>query len=181
MKKAAKIPSPYKSLWDIPIKDLKGTEYPTFQDYFKTQNPPKPIPKFAMVINVASKCGLTRGHYTQLVELHNQFRNRGFEVLGFPCNQFLFQEPGSPEDIEKFACEIYKAEFPLFEKCKVNGEDAHEVFKFLKEKANLNRIEWNFGKFLVDQNGQLIKYVGSRTEPNTIKGELEELINAKTL
>eukprot|EP00347_Sterkiella_histriomuscorum_P015773 403355735 len=173
-KKAA--PSAYKSLWDIPVKTLNDKSYTSLRQFYETDTTEKQTPKLAIVVNVATKCGLTKGNYSQLVDLHKKYHSQGFDVLAFPCNQFLFQEPGSAEEIQKFACEIQRANFPMFEKVKVNGSDAHEVFQFLKEKAGITRIEWNFGKFLVDSEGQVIEYVGSRTEPQTIEPKIQEFL-----
>ena len=114
-----------------------------------------------MVINVATKWGLTDKTYTQMVRLHKEYRDSGFEILAFPCNQFMNQEPGTNEQIQKFATEKYGAEFPIFDKTDVNGENTCDVYKFLrshselydKDKGEAREIPWNFAKFLVDSNG----------------------------
>ncbi|XP_059593829.1 probable glutathione peroxidase 5 isoform X1 [Vitis vinifera] len=128
--------------------------------------------KVLLVVNVASKCGLTDSNYTQLTELYNKYKDRGFEILAFPCNQFLKQEPGSSEQAQEFACTRYKAEYPIFHKVRVNGPDAAPVYKFLKaHKSGFlgSRIKWNFTKFLVDKEGTVLARYGPTTAPLTIE------------
>ena len=121
--------------------------------------------KVLLIVNVASKCGFTP-QYEGLVELQRKYGGEGFAVLGFPCNQFGKQEPGSSTDIQQFCDSKYGVTFPMFEKINVNGADAHPLFKHLKnEKPGLlgESIKWNFTKFLVDRQGRVV----ARHAPNT--------------
>ena len=113
----------------------------------------------ALLVNVASKCGLTP-QYTALEQLHEQYADRGFTVVGVPCNQFGHQEPGSSEEIAEFCSATYGVTFPMTEKVDVNGEQRHEVYRTLaqapNEKGEAGDIAWNFEKFLVDGDGQVV-------------------------
>lgn len=132
--------------------------------------------KVLLIVNTASQCGNTP-QYAGLQELYAKYRERGFEVLAFPCNQFGHQEPGSDEDIKDF-CELnYGVEFPLFSKIEVNGEGAHPLYKFLKsEKGGLlgESIKWNFTKFLVDRQGNVIERYAPMTPPRRIASDIEK-------
>ncbi|PKU72927.1 putative glutathione peroxidase 4 [Dendrobium catenatum] len=139
--------------------------------------------KVLLVVNVASKCGLTDNNYTQLTELYNKYRNKGliflfnsilldFEILAFPCNQFMKQEPGTSQDAKEFACTRYKAEYPIFQKVRVNGPDTAPVYKFLKaNKGGFfgSRIKWNFTKFLIDRDGKVLHRYSPTTAPLSIE------------
>ncbi len=131
--------------------------------------------KVLLVVNTASQCGFTP-QYKGLQELHARYKDRGFEVLGFPCDQFGHQEPGNDEEIKSF-CEVnYGVEFPLFSKIEVNGENTHPVYKFLKsEKGGLlgDAIKWNFTKFLVDKEGNVVERYAPMTTPERIAGDIE--------
>jgi glutathione peroxidase len=132
--------------------------------------------KVLLVVNTASQCGFTP-QYQGLQDLYARFRADGFEVLGFPCDQFGHQEPGTDEAIQSFCQVNFGVEFPLFRKIDVNGENAHPLYKFLKERAPglLGRsIRWNFTKFLVSRDGQSIQ----RFAPNTVPAKLESKIQA---
>jgi glutathione peroxidase len=115
--------------------------------------------KALLMVNVASKCGLTP-QYTGLQELHDKYSARGFEVLGFPCNQFMGQEPGTPEEIREFCEANYHVTFPLFEKIDVNGAQRHAIYDDLTEKADADGeagdVKWNFEKFLVAPDGTVV-------------------------
>jgi glutathione peroxidase len=128
-----------------------------------------------LVVNVASKCGLTP-QYTGLQKLHEDNEGRGLSVLGFPCNQFAGQEPGSNEEIETFCATSYQVSFPLFSKVEVNGDDACALYRMLKTAApnddGTEDIPWNFTKFLVDGNGAVVKRYGPRTTPEDIAADL---------
>ena len=114
-----------------------------------------------MIVNVASKWGLTQRNYTQLVQIHNEFKDKGFEIIGFPCNQFGNQEPGSPEEIQKYAYGTFGVQFPLSEKVEVNGKNCNDIWKYLrlnsvlydKKKKKAKEIPWNWAKFLVSSEG----------------------------
>jgi len=132
-----------------------------------------------LVVNVASKWGLTALNYTQLSALYPKYKDQGFRVLAFPCNQFGGQEPGTEADIKEFVKQ-YNVTFDMFSKINVNGNNAHPLYKFLKEKQGgtiLDAIKWNFTKFLVDRKGVPVKRYGPKTAPNEIVGDIEELLN----
>lgn len=132
-----------------------------------------------LVVNVASQCGFTP-QYKGLQELYEKYRTRGFAILGFPCNQFGAQEPGDEAEIKEFCDLNYKVSFPLFEKIKVNGSEAHPFFEELKEGApgllGSNLIKWNFTKFLVDRKGQVVARFAPQTEPKDLEKEIEKLL-----
>ncbi|CAO3697072.1 hypothetical protein G6F70_000457 [Rhizopus microsporus] len=135
--------------------------------------------KVVLVVNVASKCGFTR-QYAGLEELYKKYHPRGFELIGAPCNQFNHQEPGSPEDIQKFCKLTYDVSFPLLEKLDVNGPNEAPLYKFLKESKSgifgMTRIKWNFEKFLIDRQGNVVKRYSSLTEPSFIAPDIEKLL-----
>lgn len=120
-----------------------------------------------LLVNVASKCGLTP-QYTALEKLHRQFRDKGFSVVGFPCNDFGKQEPGSPAEIREFCSANYDVSFPLMEKIHVLGPQQHALYAELtgKEAAFPGPMEWNFGKFLVRADGKVLKRFSPRTAPD---------------
>ena len=121
-----------------------------------------------MIVNTASKCGFTP-QYAGLEELYKRFRDKGFIVLGFPANDFLWQEPGSDEDIQQFCTMNYGVTFPMFSKISVKGNDIHPLYAWLTGKDSnpefSGSISWNFNKFLVGRNGAVINRFGSRTDP----------------
>lgn len=123
----------------------------------------------ALLVNVASKCGLTP-QYTGLEQLHERYAERGFTVVGLPCNQFLGQEPGSAEEIAEFCSATYGVTFPLTEKIEVNGEDRHEIYRTLVEtpndKGESGDISWNFEKFLIARDGTVIARFRPQVEPD---------------
>ena len=132
--------------------------------------------KVLLIVNVASRCGLTP-QYTGLEALQRKYTARGFEVLGFPCNQFGAQEPGSAEEIRDFCSTRYDVTFPMFAKVDVNGGDAHPLWRHLKEQKpgllGIEAIKWNFTKFLVDREGRVIKRSAPTDEPSTIERDIE--------
>jgi glutathione peroxidase len=132
--------------------------------------------KALLVVNVASKCGFTY-QYEGLERLHQRFADRGFAVLGFPCNQFLGQEPGSPEEIATFCRTTYGVDFPLFEKIEVNGEGRHPIYAELTEvpdaEGNAGDVGWNFEKFLLSPEGEVVARFRTGVEP-----EAPEVIEA---
>ena len=135
--------------------------------------------KTILIVNVASKCGLTP-QYEGLQKLYDDYKDRDFVVLGFPCNQFGGQEPGTNSEINNF-CEInYSVTFPIFSKIKVNGPDSHPLFKLLKnDKPGIFRtesIKWNFTKFLVNSSGKIIDRFSPRVEPKYIRSEIERIL-----
>jgi len=128
--------------------------------------------KALLVVNVASKCGLTP-QYTGLEQLQKDYAERGFSVIGFPCNQFGAQEPGSPEEIETFCSTTYGVTFPMMEKIDVNGDNRHPIYQDLTEVADADGksgdISWNFEKFLISPAGQIVGRYGPMTAPDDAK------------
>ncbi len=146
------------ALYDIPIAKLDGTP-----DMLGSERG-----KVALVVNVASKCGLTP-QYEGLERLQQRFGDQGFTVLGFPCNQFLEQEPGSPEEIATFCSTTYGVTFPLSEKIDVNGDERHDVYEELTPTADAEGhsgdIRWNFEKFLIGPDGEVLARFAPQVEP----------------
>ena len=135
--------------------------------------------KVLLIVNTASKCGFTP-QYTGLESLHQTYGERGFSVLAFPCNQFGGQEPGSEEEIQSFCDLNYQTSFPLFSKIEVNGAASHPLYAHLKEQApgvlGSKRIKWNFTKFLVNQEGEVVKRYAPSTKPEAIANDIEALL-----
>ncbi len=131
-----------------------------------------------LVVNTASECGFTP-QYQGLQELHTTYAGDGFAVLGFPCNQFGGQEPGDAEEIGAFCEKNYGVTFPLFEKVDVNGDQAHPLFRWLREETSGlmgSAIKWNFTKFLIGRDGTVLKRYGSTTTPQKIAGDIEKAL-----
>jgi glutathione peroxidase len=145
------------SIHDIPVNALEGT--PTTL----------PADRLLLFVNVASKCGLTP-QYTALEELQKTYADRGFSVIGVPCNQFYGQEPGSAEEIQSFCSTTYGVSFPLLEKCDVNGEDRHPLFDVLTaatdDDGTAGDVKWNFEKWLVAPSGEVVRRFRPRVEPD---------------
>ena len=157
------------NIYDIHIKDSSNKEVSMSKFEGKT----------LLIVTVASKCGLTP-QYKGLQSLYEEYKDRNFVVLGFPCNQFGGQEPGTNSEINNF-CEInYSVTFPIFSKIKVNGPDSHPLFKLLKnDKPGIFRtesIKWNFTKFLVNSSGKIIDRFSPRVEPKYIRSEIERIL-----
>jgi glutathione peroxidase len=125
--------------------------------------------KVLLVVNVASKCGLTP-QYEELEALHEKYEGKGLAVLGFPCNQFGKQEPGSDAEIAEFCSATYKVKFPMFSKIEVNGDNAAPLYKHLKAQktgpADAGEIKWNFEKFVIGKNGEVVARFAPRTQPD---------------
>ncbi|KAH9783745.1 glutathione peroxidase [Citrus sinensis] len=151
-----------KSIYDFTVKDIRGNDV-SLSGYRG---------KVLLVVNVASKCGLTQSNYKELNVLYEKYKNQEFEILAFPCNQFAGQEPGSNEEIQEVACTMFKAEFPIFDKIDVNGKNAAPIYKFLKsEKGGFlgDAIKWNFTKFLVNKEGKVVERYAPTTSPLKIE------------
>lgn len=125
-----------------------------------------------LIVNTASECGLTP-HYEGLQQLADTFGDRGLVVVGFPCNQFGAQEPGTAEEISEFCRTRYDVRFPMMAKVDVNGSDAHPVWEWLRAESGGDDIEWNFAKFLVDGQGALVKRWAPQTEPSALSDDIE--------
>lgn len=134
--------------------------------------------KVVLVVNVASKCGFTP-QYEGLQKLYDDYRDAGLEILGFPCNQFGGQEPGTEEGIVQGCMTIYSVTFPMFSKVNVNGKDAHPLFEYLKNALPGflgGRIKWNFTKFLIDRNGVPVKRFAPKDTPEAIEAHIRALL-----
>ena len=135
--------------------------------------------KTLLIVNVASKCGFTP-QYKDLQNLHEKYQDKGLEVLGFPCNQFGAQEPGTNEEVKSFCDVNYNVSFKMFNKIDVNGSDASPLFKFLKHESpgimGTEAIKWNFTKFLVNKDGQVIKRFSPKDGESEIESELQKIL-----
>ncbi|MET1133279.1 MAG: glutathione peroxidase [Aeromicrobium sp.] len=154
--------------WDFSATTIDGIEQ-QLDDYRG---------KVALVVNTASQCGFTP-QYGPLQDLYDTYAERGFVVLGFPCDQFGGQEPGAEDEIATFCESQFGVQFPMFAKVKVNGSDAHPLYQWLKsEKKGVlgGAIKWNFTKFLVDTEGTVVKRYGSSTSPQDIAQDIEALL-----
>ena len=157
------------NVYDFSVRDIHGKD----QKLERYKN------KVMLIVNVASKCGFTP-QYKGLEALYEKMHGRGLEVLGFPCNQFGAQEPGTEEEIESF-CELnYGVSFPMFAKIEVNGGDAAPLYKYLKKERpgvlGSEAIKWNFTKFLVDRKGKVIERYAPNIEPQAIAADIEKLL-----
>ena len=152
------------SVYDFTVKDKKGNDV-SLSEYKG---------KVLMIVNTATKCGLTP-QYDALEALYEKYHDQGFEILDFPCNQFLAQAPGSVEEIDSFCTLRFNTKFPRFGKIKVNGKEADPLYVYLKEQKP-GRIEWNFAKFLIDREGNVVERVSSKTKPETMTESIEKLL-----
>ncbi|PTY83605.1 glutathione peroxidase [Heyndrickxia sporothermodurans] len=136
--------------------------------------------KVLLIVNTASKCGFTK-QFSQLQDLYQKYEKEGLVILGFPCNQFRNQDPGSNQEIAEFCSLNYNVSFPMFEKVDVNGEHAHPIFQYLTSQApgmlGTKKIKWNFTKFLIDRQGKVVSRFGSATEPEKIENDIKRLLN----
>ncbi len=161
---------PSKSVHDYKANLIQGTER-NLADYKG---------KVLLIVNTASGCGFTP-QYAALQSLYEKYHDRGFEILAFPSNDFGGQEPASNEEIQKFCNLRFKVKFPLFEKVAVKGDQAHPLFQYLtKESPHKGSIKWNFSKFLVDQNGQVVDRFAPTTDPlsGKVTGPIESLLSS---
>ncbi len=155
------------SLYDIPLKDIDGKD--TSLKQYKG--------KVLLIVNVASKCGLTP-QYKALEAEYEKYKDKGLVILGFPCNQFNGQEPGTNEEIKKFCTSKYDVTFPMFDKLEVNGTGRHPLYVLLAGPTSPypGDIKWNFGKFLIGKDGKIIKRFEPKTKPDA--PEVTEAIEA---
>ncbi|MFG0833500.1 glutathione peroxidase [Aeromonas bivalvium] len=157
------------TLTTLRLTRLDGTEYPhdLLQD------------RVILVVNVASRCGFTP-QYTGLETLHREFGPRGLTILGFPCNQFGAQEPGDAQEIARFCSLDYPVSFPIMAKCEVNGPQAHPLYRWLKaEQPGLlgsEAIKWNFTKFLINRQGQVVARYAPQTRPQALAADIQALL-----
>ena len=165
-----------KSFFELNAKDIKGNniEFINYKNRYKAY----------LLVNVACLCGLTYGNYQQLSDMFEKYKNDGFTVLAFPCNQFHNQEKNSEEDIEEFVKSKFNAQFQLFSKIDVNGPNTHPVFRFLRANSELHdpltvkskEIPWNFAKFLLDKDGKVVKYYNPTVEPQKFEEDVKKLL-----
>ncbi|EKX39958.1 hypothetical protein GUITHDRAFT_76021 [Guillardia theta CCMP2712] len=148
-----------KFLDGIKAKDIDGKEVDLGSSYGSA--------KKVLIVNLASKCGLTDSNYKEIAELTKKYTAPDLVVLGFPCNQFGAQEPGTEAEIKNFVETKYNAKFPLFSKINVNGNDTHPLYKKLKDATSCGDIQWNFAKFLIT-DGDKVEAFGPRVEPKSI-------------
>lgn len=157
------------NLYDIEVKDINGN----IIQLEKYKN------KVMLIVNVASKCGFTN-QYEGLEKLHEMYSNEGLSILGFPCNQFLSQEPGTEAEIKEFCSLTYGVKFDLFSKIDVNGNNTHPLYTYLKDNSSgilgTDVIKWNFTKFLVDMNGNVVKRYAPSTTPEEIESDIKGLL-----
>lgn len=154
--------------YDYKVKNISGEEV-SMSDYKG---------KVVLIVNTASKCGFTK-QYEGLEELYEKYKDQGFVILGFPCNQFGSQEPGSNEEIKNFCTSTFSVTFPMMSKIDVNGDDADPLYKFLKkEKGGIlgDEIKWNFTKFLIDREGNVVDRFASQKTPKALEKEVEKLL-----
>lgn len=157
------------SIYDITVTDIAGAS--ATLDRYRGQ--------VLLIVNVASRCGYTP-QYAGLEALYRRYRDAGLVVLGFPCNQFGGQEPGTEAEIGAFCSSSYDVTFPLFAKVDVNGPGTHPLYGFLKSRkkgvVGTEAIKWNFTKFLVDRGGRVVARRGSQTTPESMAGEIAALL-----
>ena len=158
-----------KTIYDFSVKDadLKEISLEVYKE------------KILLIVNVASYCGLTY-QYEGIENIYKKYKDQGFEVLAFPCNQFAFQEPGTNEEIKKF-CDIkYGVTFKIFNKIHVNGSKSDPIYQFLKEQspgvAGTTQIKWNFTKFLINKNGEVIERFSPQAEADEIEASIKKLL-----
>lgn len=162
------------NIYAFEVKRIDGT--PTHLAAYKGQ--------VLLIVNVASRCGFT-GQYAGLQKIYDHYKDRGLVVLGFPANDFLGQEPGTNEEIAQFCSTKYHVTFPMFEKIVVTGRDLHPLYKYLTDKTTNpgfnGKITWNFNKFLISRDGQIIARFGSRTAPEhkDVSAALEKVLAIK--
>ncbi|MCX6170226.1 MAG: glutathione peroxidase [Ignavibacteriales bacterium] len=157
-----------ESIYSVAVKSMNGKEI-QLSDYQG---------KVLLIVNTASKCGFTP-QFESLQKLYDKYSDKGFSVLGFPCNQFGEQDPGTDEEIKSFCSLNYGVTFPMFSKVEVNGENAHPLFIFLKAKSSgflFKKIRWNFTKFLVDRQGSVVKRFSPAKDPISLENYIENIL-----
>lgn len=158
-----------ENLYSFQVKDAKGQNV-QLNSY---QN------KVVLIVNVASKCGYTP-QYTGLEALYQKYKGQGLVILGFPCNQFGAQEPGTDQEVQQFCSLTYNVQFPVLGKINVNGDESAPIYNWLKSSApgilGTEAIKWNFTKFLVDKSGNVFKRYAPQTEPSELSQDIESLL-----
>lgn len=158
-----------ESIYDFRVQDIKGNEH----DMAEYQG------KVLLIVNTASKCGFTP-QFEGLQSMYRDLGERGLAVLGFPCNQFMNQDPADDEAISQFCSLNYGVDFPMFAKIEVNGPGTHPLYRFLKSEARgvmgSEKVKWNFTKFLVNREGKVIRRYPPTAKPEAIRADIEELL-----
>lgn len=158
-----------QSIYDFAVKDISGKE--TRMEEYQG--------KVLLIVNTASKCGFTP-QFEGLQALHAELGGKGLAVLGFPCNQFMNQDPGNDDAISQFCSLNYGVDFPMFSKIEVNGSGAHPLYKYLKNEAKgmmgSEKVKWNFTKFLVGRDGQVVRRYPPTTKPQDIRADIKKLL-----
>lgn len=159
------------SIYDFSATDIRGTEHSLSQ--YKG--------KVLLIVNTASKCGFTH-QLKGLESMYEELNNKGLEILGFPCNQFAHQDKGTNAEIDSFCRKNYGVSFQMFAKVDVNGNEEHPLFKYLKSEARgvfrTKKIKWNFTKFLVNQDGKVLRRYASASKPEDIQQDVKALLNS---
>ncbi len=157
------------SIYDFKVQDIKGNEH----DMAEYKG------KVLLIVNTASKCGFTP-QFEGLQGLHSELGEKGLAVLGFPCNQFMNQDPADEDAISQFCSLNYGVDFPMFAKIDVNGSETHPLYRFLKKEATgvmgSEKVKWNFTKFLVNREGKVIRRYPPTTKPEAIRADIEKLL-----
>lgn len=157
------------SIYDFKVQDIQGNEH----DMAEYKG------KVLLIVNTASKCGFTP-QFEGLQELYSELGDKGLMVLGFPCNQFMNQDPADEGAISQFCSVNYGVDFPMFSKIEVNGSGTHPLYRFLKKEATgvmgSEKVKWNFTKFLVSREGQVIRRYPPTTKPEAIRADIEKLL-----
>jgi len=164
----------HKSIFDFEATDIGGNKVALSQ--YKGN--------VVLVVNVASKWGATNTSYKELQQLYEKYHAQGFEILGFPCNQFGNQEPGTEQEIKQFVTTKYGVTFPMFSKVNVNGDNAHPLWVFLRtEKTGflVDAIKWNFSKFLCDRDGIPVQRYSTQANPLSFENDIQELLKKSNL
>ncbi|KAM3131090.1 hypothetical protein pb186bvf_016788 [Paramecium bursaria] len=166
-----------KTFFQFKLNDIDGNEVQLSKFQGK---------KAYICVNVACACGLTSDNYKDLVDLYKKYSNEGLEILGFPCNQFNGQESKPEPEIKEFVVQKYGVSFPLFQKIDVNGTGTHEIYRYLRLNSSLKngtneakQVPWNFGKFLLDSNGVVIKFFNPDIRPTEMEKDIKNLLNKK--
>ncbi|WP_297793591.1 glutathione peroxidase [uncultured Marinobacter sp.] len=158
-----------ESIYDFKVRDIKGNEH----DMAEYKG------KVLLIVNTASKCGFTP-QFEGLQGLHSELGEKGLAVLGFPCNQFMNQDPADEDTISQFCSLNYGVDFPMFAKVDVNGTEAHPLYRFLKKEATgvmgSEKVKWNFTKFLVNREGKVIRRYPPTSKPEAIRADIEKLL-----
>lgn len=156
------------SIYDFKVEDINGDEF----DFNTLKN------KVVLIVNTASKCGFTP-QFEGLENLYKKYKDQGFTIIGFPCNQFGGQDPAENSEIASFCQLNYSVTFPMMAKIKVNGKEEHPLYTYLKSQQGGildERIKWNFTKFLISREGEVVARFAPKTKPEEIEGEIEELL-----